>query len=87
MKKILIIGAGGQIGTELVLALRILKGNDNVVAADLKEDCPEKLSNGPYIQMDVLNNEFVRNYIIEEKITEVYLLAALLSPNVSKCSK
>ena len=79
MEKVLVIGAGGQIGTELVLALRKLKGNDNVVAADLKNDCPDPLMNGPYIQMDVLNRDAVREYIISKKVTEVYLLAALLS--------
>tara|TARA_R110002072_G_scaffold20688_1_gene74790 strand:- start:30527 stop:31474 length:948 start_codon:yes stop_codon:yes gene_type:complete len=84
MEKILVIGAGGQIGTELVLALRKLKGNENVVAADLKEDCPNKLSDGPYVKLDVLDKERVRNYIISEKIKEVYLLAALLSATAEK---
>ena len=79
MEKVIVIGAGGQIGTELVLALRKLKGNDNVVAADLRDDCPEPLNNGPYVQMDVLNRDAVRDYIISEKVAEVYLLAALLS--------
>jgi len=79
MEKILIIGAGGQIGTELVLALRKLKGNDAVIAADIKEDCSDLIKDGPYIKMDVLDREFVRNFIIENKISEVYLLAALLS--------
>lgn len=84
MKKILIIGAGGQIGTELVLELRNRFGNESVIAADLKEICPPKLANGPYIQLDILNQEMVRNYIIENQITEVYLLAALLSATAEK---
>ena len=84
MKKILIIGAGGQIGTELVLELRNRFGNESVIAADLKEICPPKLANGPYIQLDILNREMVRNYIIEKQITEVYLLAALLSATAEK---
>ena len=79
MEKVLVIGAGGQIGTELVLALRKLKGSENVVAADLGDLCPNPLNNGPYIKMDVLNRDAVREYIISEGITEVYLLAALLS--------
>ena len=84
MDKVIVIGAGGQIGTELVRALRKLKGNNAVIAADIKEDCPEKISNGPYVKMDVINREAVRNYIIEESIKEVYLLAALLSATAEK---
>jgi len=84
MDKVIVIGAGGQIGTELVLALRKLKGDNAVIAADIKEDCPEKISNGPYVKMDVINREAVRNYIIEESIKEVYLLAALLSATAEK---
>jgi len=79
MKKILIIGSCGQIGTELVLNLRAKHGDDNVYAADLHQTCPEKLSGGPYVQMDILKKEAVRDFIISEKISEVYLLAALLS--------
>ena len=84
MKKVLIIGAGGQIGTELVLALRKLKGDNNVVAGDLSDNCPEKLSGGPYVKMDVLDREAVRSYIIDNEIKEVYLLAALLSATAEK---
>lgn len=84
MKKVLVIGAGGQIGTELVLELRKRFGNNQVIAADVKETCSEALSNGPYIQMDVLDKENVREYIINEKPDDVYLLAALLSATAEK---
>lgn len=84
MSKILVIGAGGQIGTELVVALREKHGTDTVFAADLKENPSEVLSNGPYIQMDVLNKEFVREFIISHQFDEVYLLAALLSATAEK---
>lgn len=84
MKKILVIGAGGQIGSELVLALRLRFGTDSVIASDVKEDCPEVIQSGTYIQLDILNKEAVRKYIIEESITEVYLLAALLSATAEK---
>ena len=84
MEKVLIIGAGGQIGTELVLALRKLKGDNNVVAGDLSDNCPEKLSGGPYVKMDVLDREAVRSYIIDNEIKQVYLLAALLSATAEK---
>ncbi len=84
MKKILVLGSCGQIGTELVLTLREKFGNEAVVAADLHTDCPKNLSNGPYVKIDALDQESVRNYIIENKITEVYLLAALLSATAEK---
>jgi nucleoside-diphosphate-sugar epimerase len=84
MKKVLVIGAGGQIGTELVLELRKRFGNANVIAADVKESSSNVLSDGPYVQMDVLNKEFVTSYIKKEKPTDVYLLAALLSATAEK---
>lgn len=84
MSKTLVIGAGGQIGTELVLALRQKKGNDAVIAADIKEEPSEALASGPYLQMDVLDRERVRKYIIGNAVTEVYLLAALLSATAEK---
>lgn len=84
MKKVLVIGAGGQIGTELVLELRKRFGNENVIASDVKEECPPLLQDGPFVQMDILQKENVRDYIINEKVTEVYLLAALLSATAEK---
>lgn len=84
MLKTIVIGACGQIGTELVLKLREIKGAENVIAADLKEDCPEALKGGPYCKMDILDDAFVREYIIENEIKEVYLLAALLSATAEK---
>jgi nucleoside-diphosphate-sugar epimerase len=84
MSKTIIIGACGQIGTELVLELRRKYGNENVVAADVRTDCPEILSNGPYVKMDILDRESVRNYIIENNVRTVYLLAALLSATAEK---
>jgi nucleoside-diphosphate-sugar epimerase len=84
MKRILVIGAGGQIGTELVLALREKLGNDAVVAADVKPDCPTQLTEGPYVQMDVLDRPHVESFIKESAIDEVYLLAALLSATAEK---
>lgn len=84
MSKILIIGACGQIGTELVLTLREKFGNQSVIAADVRDTCPEIIANGPYQKMDILDREAVRGFIIEEKIDQVYLLAALLSATAEK---
>lgn len=84
MGKTIIIGAGGQIGTELTLALRNQNTKDQIIAADIKENAPELIQDGPYIQMDILNREMVRNYIIDNQIETVYLLAALLSATAEK---
>ena len=84
MKKVLVIGAGGQIGTELVIELRKRFGNQQVIAADVKDECADALKDGPYVKMDVLDKEFVRKFIQEEKPTDVYLLAALLSATAEK---
>jgi nucleoside-diphosphate-sugar epimerase len=84
MAKTIIIGACGQIGTELVLKLRELEGAENVIAADLKDECPPALMNGPYQKMDILDREFVRKYIQEQDVKVVYLLAALLSATAEK---
>ena len=84
MPEIIVIGAGGQIGTELVTALREKHGSINVVASDLLENCPPLLEGGPYAQLDILNREAVRSYIIENGIKQVYLLAALLSATAEK---
>ena len=84
MKKILVIGAGGQIGSELVLALRNKFSTEQVIASDVKEECPEIIKNGPYKQLDILNRDAVREYVISNEITDVYLLAALLSATAEK---
>ena len=84
MKKTLVIGACGQIGTELVLSLREKFGNEAVVAADLKSEPNAALANGPYVEMNILERENVRSYIIDNNITDVYLLAALLSATAEK---
>ena len=84
MKKVLVIGSNGQIGTELVLKLREMFGKQNIIASDVKPDCHPLLADGPYIQLDILDRDRVRNYIISNEVTEVYLLAALLSATAEK---
>jgi nucleoside-diphosphate-sugar epimerase len=84
MSKTIVIGACGQIGTELVIALRKKHGNEAVIAADVKNDCPGLLADGPYLKLDILDRESVRTLIINQEIKEVYLLAALLSATAEK---
>lgn len=80
----MVIGACGQIGSELVVALRTRFGADQVIAADVKSAPTEVLAGGPYVRMDILDREAVRSYIIDNNIDEVYLLAALLSATAEK---
>ncbi len=78
MSKILIMGACGQIGVELTLALRKIHGNENVIASDLKGNHP-MLVDGPYIQLDATDAVKTKEIVEKEGITDIYLLAALLS--------
>ena len=84
MKKIIVSGSNGQIGTELVISLRERFGIQSVIAADLSDQAPALISEGPYQKLDVLNKMAVREFIISNKIKEVYLLAALLSVTAEK---
>jgi nucleoside-diphosphate-sugar epimerase len=83
-EKILVIGASGQIGVELTLALRKLYGANNVVASDLREQNTLLEGTGPYVSMDVMNKEMLHVQIIRQNITQVYLLAAILSATGEK---
>lgn len=75
--KILIIGAGGQIGIELAQELSLLYGSSNVVAADLKPI--PALAVNPFEKLDVLDKDALLNIVKKHSISHVYLLAALLS--------
>lgn len=83
-EKILIIGAGGQIGVELTLALRKLYGNDNVVASDIKEAHPLLKDNGPFVHLNAMDAIATHELVKKEGITQIYLLAALLSATGEK---
>ena len=75
--KILIIGASGQIGSELTLALRAIHGNSNVIASDIKEGNPELMNSGPFIKIDATHKNEIADCIEFHKITDVYLMALL----------
>ncbi len=75
--KILIIGAGGQIGIELVQELSIHYGSSNVIAADVKPIPALELN--PFEKLDVLDKDALLNCVKKHGISHVYLLAALLS--------
>lgn len=79
MKKILVIGAGGQIGSELVIELSKRYGKEYVIASDIKKEVPEALRDYTYVDLNVLDKNRLEQLVQERNIGEIYLLAALLS--------
>lgn len=82
--KTLVIGACGQIGTELTMALREKHGRDNVIASDIREGNDEIMNSGPFEVADATNFEAIENLIVQYDIDEVYLMAAMLSATAEK---
>lgn len=82
--KILVIGASGQIGVDLTLGLRKIYGDANVIASDLREQNPLLQDSGPYVNLDVMNKEMLHVQVIRQGITQIYLLAAILSATGEK---
>jgi len=83
-EKILIIGSGGQIGVELTLALRKVYGNDNVIAADIRDVHPLLRDSGPHTILNAMDAHATLELVKKERITQIYLLAALLSATGEK---
>jgi len=83
-KSILILGACGQIGTELTLALRELYGNEQVVASDIREGSESLMNSGPFELLDATNYEAIEDVVMYHEIEEVYLMAAMLSATSEK---
>lgn len=80
----LIIGACGQIGSELTLRLRELVGNETIIASDIKEGMPELMTSGPFEIIDATDKGQIENVIKKYKIHTVYLMAAMLSGTAEK---
>jgi nucleoside-diphosphate-sugar epimerase len=73
---ILILGACGQIGTDLTIALRQIYGIENVIASDRYMKDPGV---GNYVELDVMDSHKLRSFIEQNAVTQIYLLAAILS--------
>ena len=78
---ILVIGASGQIGSELVLELRKEFGLNKVIASDIIPSSEEIMSSGPFEKLDVTDSSKLLEIVKKHKITQIYLLAAILSAN------
>lgn len=78
-EKILVIGANGQIGTELVMALRNIHGAEAVIASDINNPTYAIRNSGPYELANVLDKDNLHHIFDKHRPTQVYLLAAILS--------
>jgi nucleoside-diphosphate-sugar epimerase len=78
-EKILVIGANGQIGTELVNALRAIYGVSQVVASDINNPSYAIRNSGPFEFVNVLDKDNLHHIFNKYQPTQVYLLAAILS--------
>jgi nucleoside-diphosphate-sugar epimerase len=83
-EKILVVGACGQIGVELTLQLRKMHREGVVIASDLREEHPLLKGTGPYVSLDIMNKETFHVLVLRYNITQVYLLAAILSATGEK---
>ncbi len=80
IEKILVTGSSGQIGSELVLALRNIYGKDNVIASDKCANTNEKLKDsGPFEQLDVTDRNHINAVVEKHKVNAIVHLAAILS--------
>jgi len=82
--KTLIIGAGGQIGSELAAALRAKYGRDQVITSDINDRNQDMVNSGPFEVLDAKNYEAVRACVKKHGVEEIYLMAALLSATGEK---
>jgi len=83
-KNILIIGACGQIGTELTFTLREKHGSDVVIASDIREGNENLMKSGPFELLDATDYDSLEETIAYYEIDEVYLMAAMLSAIAEK---
>jgi len=82
--KILIIGACGQIGTELTQKLRTIYGVENVIASDIRKLNIDVVNSGPFEVINALDFNQIQHLVEIHEIDEVYLMAALLSATAEK---
>jgi len=84
MDKILVTGSAGQLGIELTQRLCEVYGPESVIASDINQGSASKFPYCPFIVLDVLDQSGLKKTIINEKVTQVYHLAAILSATAEK---
>jgi len=87
MSKILIIGAAGQIGSDLTVELRKKHGPNQIIATDIKDATQEIMEGGPFEILDVMDKQKLSEIIDKYGIQEIYHLAAILSGNAERNPK
>ncbi|MAU27436.1 MAG: NAD-dependent epimerase [Muricauda sp.] len=83
-KSILILGACGQIGTELTLELRKRHGSEAVIATDIRHGDAQLMESGPFELLDATNYSAIEDVVMHHEVEEVYLMAAMLSATAEK---
>jgi len=83
-ERILVVGSSGQIGTELVVALRKIYGGSNVIASDIQALSNVSNQDGPYEVLNILDGKKLAEIVEKYKVTQIYLLAAMLSAAAEK---
>ena len=83
-KSILILGACGQIGTELTYALREKYGHEAIIASDIREGNESLMDSGPFELLDATDYNALEEVVAHYEISEVYLMAAMLSASAEK---
>ena len=81
---ILVVGSSGQIGSELVMELREIYGDNNVIASDIRLPSARIMGTGPFEELDILDKNRLHEIVKKHKVSQVYLLAALLSATAEK---
>jgi nucleoside-diphosphate-sugar epimerase len=82
--KVLIIGACGQIGSELTYALRAQNGVQSVIASDINKGNLELVNSGPFEIIDAKDFESIKDCVLKHKVNTIYLMAAMLSARGEK---
>lgn len=86
-QKILVLGASGQIGGELTEKLRAIYGSSNVIASDIRNGNAYLMSSGPFEIIDATDKEAILAAVKKYEVTQIYLLAAMLSATGEKFPK
>ena len=86
-QKILVLGASGQIGGELTEKLRAIYGSSNVIASDIRNGNAYLMSSGPFEIIDATDKEAILAVVKNYEVTQIYLLAAMLSATGEKFPK
>ena len=81
---ILVLGASGQIGSELIEKLRTIYGSTHVVASDIRNGSPSLMNSGPFEIIDATDKEAILTVVKKYNVTQIYLLAAMLSATGEK---